>query len=120
MKHQWRLRQDGTPDVWAWESEFHNGVYCERCGKTVCIHCHDDWEEMDDCVENKIKSQTNADHIRSMSDEELATSDLLSCPYRKYLHDECKFGWCMREQTCEECILEWLKQPADMRKVENE
>ena len=101
MKHKWKLRQDGTPDVWAWESEFHNGVYCERCGKTVCIHCHDDWEEMDDCVENKTKLQTNADRIRVMSDEELGRFcvGLAYGPIPQNPEDYHKW------------FMEWLKQP---------
>lgn len=49
---------------------------------------------------------TNADRIRSMSDEELAemfsnTWDCTSC-----LVDDCTGQW------CKEKLLEWLKQPA--------
>lgn len=55
--------------------------------------------------------QTNADRIRAMSDEELAASCLFPCPYISDPYDECKFGWHTPEQTCAECILEWLKQP---------
>ena len=51
------------------------------------------------CVEGPCVEQmlSNADHIRAMSDEELAK--LLCCT-----------GWTMIEQK--EC-LEWLKQPAE-------
>lgn len=57
---------------------------------------------------------TNADRIRAMSDEEIAASEfLLPCPYIKDMYDECKFGWHDREQSCEECKLEWLKRPAE-------
>ena len=89
--------------------KFEHGGYCCNRGSM---------EYMDKCKKpcDTIEPITNADHIRAMSDKELATSDLLSCPYIKDLHDEIKFGWCMREQTCEECILEWLLQPADMKK----
>ena len=72
MKHKWRLDENGKPDEWAWESGFHNGVYCECCGKTVCIHCDPDWELMDDCPGDTRKPKTNADRIRAMTDEELA------------------------------------------------
>lgn len=72
MKHRWKLDENGKPDEWAWESGFHNGVYCECCGKSPCIHCDPDWFEMDDCPGTpKRKSMTNADRIRSMTDEEL-------------------------------------------------
>ena len=57
---------------------------------------------------------TNADRIRAMSDEELAASPLIiPCFYDDDGYGECKFGWHNRTQTCEECKLEWLKQPAE-------
>jgi hypothetical protein len=105
MKHQWKMDNLGKPDEWAWEYEFHNGVYCERCGKTVCVHCDPDWELMDDCMEfPKPKPKTNADRIRAMSDEELAY--WVMCPYDDVEPDSCPKG-------CMKCTLEWLKQPAE-------
>lgn len=56
--------------------------------------------------------RTNADRIRAMPDEELAESCLLPCPYISSPYDECKFGWQTPEQTCAECISDWLQQPA--------
>ena len=53
--------------------------------------------------------KTNADRYRAMSDEELA--ETIPCPYMRDCYDECKFGWHERTQTCEECKLDWLKQP---------
>ena len=47
-----------------------------------------------------------------MSDEKLATSNYIPCPYADDGYGECKYGWHERKQTCEECKLEWLKQPA--------
>ena len=53
------------------------------------------------------KTQTNADRIRAMSDEELAkllSNDARACPDRiTRCHD---YGL-----NCERCWLEWLKQP---------
>ena len=46
---------------------------------------------------------TNADRIRSMTDEELA--DLMS--------GENIYPWCLKEpcpEECRECILSWLKE----------
>jgi len=64
------------------------------------------------CVDGKPK--TNADRIRAMSDEELAASHLIiPCFYDDDGYGECKYGWHDRKQTCEECKLEWLKQPAE-------
>ena len=55
---------------------------------------------------------TNADYIRSLSDEELAASIFIPCPHDTDGYGECKYGWHKREQSCEECRLEWLQQPA--------
>lgn len=46
---------------------------------------------------------TNADHIRSMTDEELAVE--IMCPY----HIEPEM--CNTIKTCNDCCLDWLKQP---------
>ena len=49
----------------------------------------------------------NADHIRSMTDEELA--NIIECPYGNPYFDEhlpCK-------GSCHDCLLIWLHQPAE-------
>lgn len=59
------------------------------------------------------KPQTNADRIRAMSNEELA--DLFGqnclCSYIQYNHS----GFCESRAVCEDCIVEWLRQPADTK-----
>lgn len=61
--------------------------------------------------------QTNADRIRAMSDEKLADAWIRCntichlCAYR----DECEFDEYVIYEKCKEGIMEWLKQPADMR-----
>lgn len=57
----------------------------------------------------KSKPLTNADRIRAMTDEELAY-------WMTHLHED---GHCLNERcqifldkTCEECVIDWLKQPA--------
>ena len=59
------------------------------------------------------KWQTNADRIRAMSDEELAN-------WLDYMYGRC--DWCDTNKVgtddcsdiaCTDCILEWLKQPAE-------
>ena len=50
---------------------------------------------------------TNADRIRSMTDEEL--SNIIECPYGNPYFDEhlpCK-------GSCHDCLLIWLQQPAE-------
>ena len=74
MKHNWILDEFGRPDEWAWESGYHNGVVCQDCGRRPCVHCEPDWLEMDDCPGSAARNKiTNADYIRKMTDEELAT-----------------------------------------------
>lgn len=68
---------------------FYRNEWCEK------IVDSPDPEEVRDCA--YFREMTNADKIRSMSDEELAK--LLCCT-----------GWRMIEQK--EC-LEWLQQPAE-------
>lgn len=55
------------------------------------------------------KPLTNADRIRGMTDEELAY-------WMTHLHED---GHCLNkrcqifeDKTCEECVIDWLKQPA--------
>ena len=81
---------------------------CANAGHTfVCSQCGGRFNHFE-----PIKPQTNADHIRSMTDEELAHFHLLKCPYiAGDVYGDCKYGWHDREQSCEECMLDWLKQP---------
>lgn len=57
-------------------------------------------------IVGKPKKQTNADRIRSMSDEELAVfiDHVSGCPPR---HEDC-----IESGDCEACWLDWLKQEA--------
>lgn len=50
-------------------------------------------------IEQKGRKMTNADRIRSMTDEELASK--IMCPYEREYRD-CK-------DDCYECCLKWLK-----------
>ena len=96
MKHNWERDENGNINEWAWEAGFHNGVFCVDCGKSVCVHCNPDYMEFDDCTgPQKQKVITNADRIRSMSDEELA-----------------QFIFELYEQPLEDGYLQWLQQPA--------
>ena len=87
--------------------------YCRICRNTLCNNhgknisfLGEGWQ----C--DYIPVPTNADRIRAMSDEELAASVYIPCPYDDGGYGECKYGWHKREQSCEECKLEWLQQPA--------
>lgn len=50
-KHTWRKDKSGEIDDFAWEADYHNGVICEVCGQTVCVHCNPDYDELEDCEE---------------------------------------------------------------------
>ena len=82
-----------------------------------CNQCpyefHDkNWEPCKDCVPKK---NTNADRIRSMSDEELAeylpiVFDMMCNPTDKCREITCNHGECTRTM---ECALKWLQSEAE-------
>lgn len=49
MKHNWKKNDDGTVDEFAWSEGFHNGVFCEDCGHTVCVICNPNYDDDDSC-----------------------------------------------------------------------
>ena len=62
---------------------------------------------LEDVTDKNVGKMTNADHIRSMTDEELA--NIIECPYGNPYFDEhlpCK-------GSCHDCLLIWLQQPAE-------
>lgn len=60
------------------------------------------------CTYNTIRVQTNADHIRAMSDEELAA--MFNIVFDPWCNARCKDGI---EISCRDCILEWLKKESE-------
>jgi hypothetical protein len=52
---------------------------------------------------SESKTQSNADRIRTMTNEELA--DIIMCPRESYDFNECSSA------VCKDCCLDWLKQP---------
>ena len=87
-------------------------VCCKICEQTFCRYAGTKRGLEVDCryYTPKQKPQTNADRIRAMIDEDMAAK--MYCPYMKDIYDECKFGWHTPTQSCFECKLEWLRQPA--------
>lgn len=83
---------------------------CDTCSNKpfgyLCDGCKYDPDATD-----KYVPMSKGDMIRSMSDEEMAASKNMPCPYIQDEYDECKFGWHTQTQTCEECKLEWLQSP---------
>lgn len=72
-------------------------------------------------VSNPVK--TNADRIRAMSDEELVAwaHKQIGCGFDFFPCGIVCEGKCeaFSTEACDEKILEWLKQPADMRGEED-
>lgn len=65
-------------------------------------------EECDMCNKKYFEPFTNADRIRTMTDEELA--ELL----RDYQCNTCDFsGFCEETDKCEEEIFDWLKEECE-------
>lgn len=97
-----------------------NGNYMRHLsGKGVglldmkCINCNSyfNFEELyKHRIEEafKTKTMTNADRIRSMSDEELA--EFLCLPQKVCPVDNCEE--CL-EDSCQKCIYEWLRKEAE-------
>ena len=51
-KHTWKKDKNGEIDDFAWDFDYHNGVVCEVCGETVCVHCNPNYDKLEDCEEN--------------------------------------------------------------------
>ncbi len=118
-KHNWVLDENGNPDEFAWENGFHNGVICKDCGFSPCVHCDEDWFEMDDCPGPRVKkTQTNGDRIRAMSDEKFAEwlcSAFGQCDWCG-IEEDFNEDNCRQDISCHDCIAKWLKQPAEVHK----
>ena len=77
----------------------------EAC-EIPCIDCG-----MDDRKHWKPKSQTNADRIRAMSDEELAeTFHAVMLGWAEWCDHHCAN---QGEDGYDNCIKQWLQQPAE-------
>ena len=82
------------------------GLYCNKCGKWI------KWLTKDEkrlFAHNNKTKMTNADRIRNMTDEELATN--MMCPNENGLaeidcdeNDNC---------NCYECLLKWLREESE-------
>lgn len=82
---------------------------CFTSGNSGCACSRDTCEGCPTYEMHNKPKLTNADRIRAMSDEELATAfdayicgKITSCPYRKETY----------KGNCTECKLQWLRQEA--------
>jgi hypothetical protein len=77
--------------------------YKESCGYEFCLE--------EECIDFEPQAETNADKIRDITDEELASFLLL-----KVSNEKC-YGICLGSCTGNDCIsgiVKWLKQPAEV------
>ena len=84
-------------------------VVCKKCNNLVNDWCEKVIDSPDPDMQRECQyfcEKTNADHIRSMSDEEMAETfikgDCIGCPI---LYECDPYG------DCKPQILNWLKQP---------
>lgn len=76
---------------------------CKNCKRNPCSLAGKDHEMSFEC--KRFVGRTNADRIRSMTDEELADWFSIYCCRNKTYDAHCDtFG------NCEECWLDWLKE----------
>lgn len=75
----------------------------------IADHFKCDLSEIREWLDRKNKPQTNADRIRSMTDEELAQVVRNPCD----IVDHYPAGWCKERNCGYKCALEWLKQEAE-------
>ena len=70
-------------------------------------HC-DQLERWDGgCINHKLRPQTNADRIRSMTDEEMAEWMAKYCERKTVFCPN--FGAHDCQESCEQCWLDWLR-----------
>ena len=87
-------------------------VMCKKCNNLINGWCE---KKIDSPDPNMVRDcqyfweKTNADRIRAMTDEELAY--LIRCGVCELIgatQDHCETN------TCVDCVLDWLKQPAEV------
>ena len=88
---------------------------CHNCAcDPVCNHTWNGWETCGNWIQKPEKPLTNADHIRAMSDEELAKSRVIDYEGYPgtYLAIDCEKVFYSEEEAIA-AELEWLQQPAE-------
>lgn len=87
-------------------------VVCKKCNNLANDWCEKVIDSPDQDMQRDCQyfcEKTNADRIRSMSDDELAK--FLNEPFcDKRTLEECTISYC---GVCDQCVLDWLQQPAE-------
>ena len=93
---------------------------CHNCAcDPVCNHTWNGWETCGNWIQKPEKPLTNADRIRAMSDEELASEmnqRSISTLCDIVCQGDCKAIATLNKtcgEVCKEIIMKWLQQPAE-------
>ena len=93
---------------------------CSLAGTKACTYCtNNPYAEPErryvlnvastqPCIFKYEKPKTNADRIRSMTDEELASLLKNPCDFEPHVQTE----WCRNRSCGYQCALDWLKKEA--------
>ena len=49
--HDWQLKENGEIDDVAFSAGYCNGIFCNRCYMSYCVHCHSD--DIEDIIKNE-------------------------------------------------------------------
>ena len=85
-----------------------DGIYAVRDGNMYKIIVPEPRFPGAKTVKIRLRPETNAERIRSMTDEELAQVLRNPCD----IADHCPTEWCKERNCGYQCALDWLKQEA--------
>ena len=112
---------DGTVSIQYWDGKFFTEVDTVS-GKSIIgqpVAWKQKYEPHRPCTDEEPKIQTNADRIRSMSDEELA--EIILCPYDK-AGKPAHIMPCVKDgniqelvspEECKACMMKWLQSEVE-------
>ena len=54
-EHDWKRKENGEIDDFAFDGDYHNGPYCKRCHYSFCIFCDPNGWNKEPCVIDEYK-----------------------------------------------------------------
>lgn len=55
QEHDWKRRENGEIDDFAYDNDYHNGPMCKRCYYSFCMFCDPDGWNKEPCIIDKYK-----------------------------------------------------------------
>ena len=89
-------------------------VKCKNCNNLTNGWCEKKIDSPDPNIVRDCQyfwEKTNADRIRAMSDEEFVKFIGHNSLCDQIQNDN--GAWCKKHRVCEDCLVDWLKQPAE-------